>query len=163
MSQSAKSNSLFPLKMSVKFYLHLLFLCNYVVTYCVAAQLSSKTVFVGRDLSLHCVIPGTPIWLKKSDGQTRMHAIGIGSIKQSSFKDSRFGCHRVLHRSKAGYTAQNAYAYFSPSKITRDHTTDGQTDGRTDGHDLLLRCDGASKNGIRLSKTRKKQPRINHH
>ena len=34
------------------------------------------------------------------------------------------------------------YAYFSPSKITRD----GPTDRRTDGHDLLSRCDGASKN-----------------
>ena len=25
--------------------------------------------------------------------------------------------------------------------------TDGPTDGRTDGHDLIWRCDGASKNG----------------
>ena len=37
---------------------------------------------------------------------------------------------------KAGYTAQDAPSV--PSKITRD--------GPTDGHDLLKRCDGASKN-----------------
>ena len=61
-----------------------------------------------------------------------------------------------LFLKKAGYTAQDA-----PSrrlKITGDGVTDGltdgptdgqtdgRTDGRTDGHNLLQRCDGASKN-----------------
>ena len=47
-----------------------------------------------------------------------------------------------LYKNKAGYTAQDAPSMraFSPSK-----NFDRRTDRRTDGHNLLKRCDGASK------------------
>ena len=53
-------------------------------------------------------------------------------------------------REKTGYTAQDAPSM--RSKITRD----GPTDGRTDGHNLLQRCDGASKNGYQRLISRKR-------
>ena len=79
--------------MSRNTFLNFLFVIGYVVEHCVASDLTAKTVIDGMDLSFHCDTPGTPIWMMKSEEQARMHAIGIGSIKQSSFKDPRFDCH----------------------------------------------------------------------
>ena len=42
---------------------------------------------------------------------------------------------------------------FENNKGHTDLRTDGPTDGPTDGHDLILRCDGASKNRFHLEGT----------
>ena len=48
-------------------------------------------------------------------------------------------------RNKAGYTSENNTGQM-----------DGRTDGPTDGHDLIQRCDGASKKRKRNKKKEKK-------
>ena len=63
-------------------------------------------------------------------------------------KTRRISCNPKKKQGRIHGTRCAQYAYFSPSKITRDRRTDGRTDGPTDGHDLLQRCDGASKNEL---------------
>ena len=46
----------------------------------------------------------------------------------------------------------NVLFTFENNAEPTDGPTDRPTDGRTDGHNLILRCNGASKNGITLER-----------
>ena len=51
----------------------------------------SKTMILGKEVTFSCDSPGIPIWMVQNEGHTRMHGIGVGTTKQSNFKNPRLG------------------------------------------------------------------------